>query len=223
MGLPANVLLQEEIGGENIDLMRAFYYHRVKAEELTLGSSPHSDWGSFTVVWQDDVGGLETYCKACRKWNSVPSSRVSTWKLRFVVHLSDLSSIALALASQQVVSDTAPSSSDQETTLSQRWPSPVHRVISPTNQERTSLVYFAYPPPHDSLKRISEKLTGWVSDNDKPTGVQIALNLSDYYLLRDQRQSSPTTIDCNALLREALPTDDPIALVIDAKWKQVQR
>ena len=76
LDLPSHVLLYENDdndtsrdcdngkNGKIIDLMRVFYYHRVVQREastttpIVLGSSPHTDWGSFTIVWQDDVGGL---------------------------------------------------------------------------------------------------------------------------------------------------------------------
>ena len=39
-----------------------------------MGSSPHSDWGTITVVWQDSKGGLQTYCYACDKWSNVDTT-----------------------------------------------------------------------------------------------------------------------------------------------------
>ena len=88
LDLPSHVLLHEDDesnsknrdvdNGKMIDLMRVFYYHQVQEQQqnqqqqesndknantkksppIVLGSSPHTDWGSFTIVWQDDVGGL---------------------------------------------------------------------------------------------------------------------------------------------------------------------
>ncbi|KAL7580321.1 hypothetical protein ACA910_004356 [Epithemia clementina (nom. ined.)] len=161
-----------------------------------LGSSPHTDWGSLTVVWQDDVGGLETYCHACRKWNSVPpppsrlsssssSSRATKDKtnlesaappvVSFVVHISDLTSLALGLAASNTTTSitttcTNPNGPKRKTNEEDPtdtdchyfgavdWPSPRHRVVSPTHESRVSLVYFAYPPPHLSLAQVVQFL-----------------------------------------------------------------
>jgi len=57
----------------NVDLLRCFRYDAISAddEDQQLGSSSHTDWGSLTVVWQDDKGGLQTYCHTCEKWSNV--------------------------------------------------------------------------------------------------------------------------------------------------------
>ena len=62
-----------------IDLLRVFRYGAVShsqtnANEAVLGSSAHSDWGTLTVVWQVDKGGLQTYCHSCDKWSDVVAS-----------------------------------------------------------------------------------------------------------------------------------------------------
>jgi len=69
-----------------LDLLRAFRYDAV-ATKSALGSSPHTDWGSWTVVWQDDVGGLETFNQG--QWKAVSSPCDC-----FVVHVSDYTSLA---------------------------------------------------------------------------------------------------------------------------------
>lgn len=52
-----------------MDLLRVFRYDALEKEEITnsLGSSPHTDWGSLTVVWQDSKGGLQIYCHKHKK------------------------------------------------------------------------------------------------------------------------------------------------------------
>jgi isopenicillin N synthase-like dioxygenase len=41
---------------------------------MALGSSPHTDWGTLTVVWQDNKRGLQTHCDACNVWLDVNTS-----------------------------------------------------------------------------------------------------------------------------------------------------
>eukprot|EP00554_Chaetoceros_debilis_P010665 CAMPEP_0194109020 /NCGR_PEP_ID=MMETSP0150-20130528/8623_1 /TAXON_ID=122233 /ORGANISM="Chaetoceros debilis, Strain MM31A-1" /LENGTH=69 /DNA_ID=CAMNT_0038797877 /DNA_START=33 /DNA_END=239 /DNA_ORIENTATION=+ len=57
-----------------MDLLRVFRYDAMtnaRQQYAHLGSSPHTDWGSLTVVWQDSMGGLQIYCHDCDKWNDV--------------------------------------------------------------------------------------------------------------------------------------------------------
>ena len=206
--LPPNVLLWEEPNdhhppdtqtdqGEHscsMDLLRAFFYHIVpppKDDKVVLGSSPHSDWGSWTVVWQDDVGGLETYCHACRTWNPIaPACTIHAQdKLFFVVHVSDLTSLALGLAAAAPTlrTTTDPQHPDDaqhkhdDAALQVPWPSPRHRVVSPQQQSqpqqepqepRVSLVYFAYPPPHHSLAQVVTQLQQAAHDTPQATYLQ---------------------------------------------------
>ena len=50
-----------------LDLLCIFHYFSEKQLETegllnpALGSNQHTDWGSLTVIWQDSVGGLQTY------------------------------------------------------------------------------------------------------------------------------------------------------------------
>ncbi len=83
----------------NVDLLRAFRYDAVGPEKNkrdddddddgqkddddrssaeALGSSPHTDWGTLTVVWQDDRGGLQTHCRMCDAWSDVDASPPSS-------------------------------------------------------------------------------------------------------------------------------------------------
>ena len=84
----------------NVDLLRAFRYDAVGPEKNkrdddddddgqkdddgrslaeALGSSPHTDWGTLTVVWQDDRGGLQTHCRTCDAWSDVDASPPSSY------------------------------------------------------------------------------------------------------------------------------------------------
>jgi hypothetical protein len=156
LGIPQNTVLQEgrckcshshSVGPCNIDLLRVFRYDAVDSSAQMMGSSPHSDWGTLTVVWQDTKGGLQTYCHACDAWTDVDASSSSSMAY-FFVHVGDFLSLA-----------TIPDDGNKGVPV---WPSPRHRVNCPFlkeesgddvngNQCRRSLVYFAYPPPKVSL------------------------------------------------------------------------
>jgi hypothetical protein len=154
----------------NIDLLRVFRYDAVShsqtnAIEAVLGSSAHSDWGTLTVVWQDDKGGLQTYCHACDKWSDVVTSSTTEtasstpttnekglgeYSVQLFVHVGDFLSLATIAGGTE--------------SNHPKWSSPRHRVVCPpllrqnshegdsdTKSCRRSLVYFAYPPPGISL------------------------------------------------------------------------
>lgn len=223
--LPPNLLLAEDdcqcaASSEercNIDLLRVFYYDAVDTTTNgnSMGSSPHTDWGSFTVVWQDDVGGLQTYCQAHQQWVDVPAPPLKESRVFFVVHVGDVTSLAMGHATSR-----ASSSSNQD---SPRviWPSPRHRVQSPKNSvPRASLVYFAYPPPGISLKDMEEVLVAEYSNNKRDESPAVQVPYVEYFLLHNQSVNgaaqSPEETYSVMRLR-------PLDGVFDDKWRQVQR
>ncbi|XP_052170783.1 gibberellin 20 oxidase 1-D-like [Diospyros lotus] len=67
---------------ENESIMRLNYYPPCQKPDQTLGTGPHCDPTSLTILQQDDVGGLEVYFDG--KWHSIcPSSEA------FVVNIGD--------------------------------------------------------------------------------------------------------------------------------------
>jgi len=188
----------------NIDLLRVFRYDAISSpvdsplpnndydESQVMGSSPHSDWGTMTIVWQDNKGGLQTYCHACDIWSDVDvssSTKIegtttdeygeessttknnSNRKCLLFVHIGDFLSLA-SIQNEEGNDDCYP-----------MWPSPRHRVLCPTlrhenntisgsnNSEanakdcRRSLVYFAYPPPNISLDTVQKVVSPIISSN----------------------------------------------------------
>jgi len=185
----------------NIDLLRVFRYDAVDSpshdnynnddEPQVMGSSPHSDWGTMTIVWQDNKGGLQTYCHACDVWSDVDvssSTKIegtttdeygeessttknnSNRKCSLFVHIGDFLSLA-SIQNKEGIDDCYP-----------MWPSPRHRVLCPTIRHennatvvdkskastkdcRRSLVYFAYPPPNVSLDTV-QKVVSIISSDD---------------------------------------------------------
>lgn len=204
--LPENTLLQErpctcnsqvDCAKCNIDLMRVFLYDPVHP---TLGSSPHTDWGSWTVVWQDTSGGLQTYCSEHDRYVDVIPPQGDA-KVYFIVHVGDVTSLALAHASKEgpLVA----------------YPSPMHRVICPSSTTpRVSLVYFAYPPPTISLVEIENALENHSMVMDSK------ICYDSYFLLQNQTTGSSLE-DSEAVYRRI--RTQGLCDVIRAKWDQVQR
>lgn len=334
LDLPVHLLVQEEddeeedeiIHGEKavaagassscsppLDLLRAFCYDQVAAattngSAMVLGSSPHTDWGSFTIVWQsdddaedggaDDGGGadgdadsavspppppkcLQTYCHVHDTWNAVqvvvweeedgdaspppPQNDQRRW-LQFIVHVGDMTSLAVGRALQQqqqqqkttatipnsFISDNHAKDSNHqldgnntaESATTVLWPSPRHRVLSPTTQTRHSLVYFCYPPEDATLASITSGLSEWCDQQQHrhcspyDNLHKIVIPYEDYSLLQNQ---SATAKDENTGIFAAaaasssllLPVtgrdrcedlwNQPVREILDDKWRQVQR
>eukprot|EP00980_Cylindrotheca_fusiformis_P020086 scaffold7161_cov133-Cylindrotheca_fusiformis.AAC.9 len=231
--LPSSFLSDEdEEDSSSLDLMRVFYYQATETPQM--GSSPHTDWGSWTIVWQDDIGGLETYCRYCHNWVPVPPSSPSTstttttsvWKC--IVHVGDMASLALQPTNHHQV----PVSS-QEDSYYYSWPSPKHRVVT-SHQERASLVYFGYPNANTSiqqLKTTTQEEFKTTKRRSKP------MPLSEYSLLQDQSTNATTTTittsssiqhtqeDVVLLAQKAYKTIEKMSIqqVVQEKWNQVQR
>jgi hypothetical protein len=206
--IPENLLLQEQDcncqnDSCNVDLLRVFYYDPVPDHQL--GSSPHTDWGSWTVVWQDTVGGLQAYCKSCDTYVNVDTSDEV---LQFVVHVGDVTSMSIGTASMR--------NADSAMSPQVIFPSPQHRVVSPNAQSRLSLVYFSYPPPGVSLDAIEARLPG-VLHTEKNTCV----DFTSYYILKNQTSGGGVSMSEEETYQSIRST--PLDQVFAHKWDQVQR
>lgn len=239
LDLPPNTFLADD-PNESLDLLRVFHYYAVGAvseddpsssssSPSTFGSSEHTDWGSLTVVWQDSIGGLQTYCRACQKWMGVRVEReaepdtTASNRWQCVVHVGDMASLAL---------DRSGDTPDWETTdnhVSFPWPSPKHRVVSPVHKERASLVYFGYPPRGLSMQGIQTILdNGWEHCSTRGR----RLPLEEYFLLRNQSAAKADTTDDHLDSAEDESESSrlyqtmwnlPIQDIVRLKWEQVRR
>mmetsp|Transcript_27790 Transcript_27790/g.59419 ORF Transcript_27790/g.59419 Transcript_27790/m.59419 type:complete len:461 (+) Transcript_27790:106-1488(+) len=241
--LPENTFLPDD-PSESVDLLRVFHYYAVPSKTESIGSTEHTDWGSLTVVWQDTVGGLQTYCRARNKWIDVmaPSADETHAKGRTsvkgeypnhrwqcIVHVGDIASLVLGRTSgSREAHDTGNNSNStcDSNTPSFPWPSPKHRVVSPVHNERASLVYFGYPPRGSSLQRIQTSLDdGWKHGSTRGQ----RLPLEEYYLLRDQSASGENSASSSAAVadeaRDLCRTmwNLPVQDIVRLKWKQVHR
>lgn len=66
----------------NDSIMRLNYYPPCQKPDLTLGTGPHCDPTSLTILHQDNVGGLEVFVD--EKWHSIPPNTNA-----FVVNIGD--------------------------------------------------------------------------------------------------------------------------------------
>ena len=203
----------------NVDLLRCFRYDALPFEQKDrLGSSSHSDWGALTAVFQDDKGGLQTYCHACEKWTDVatPERKMTGNTANLFIHVGDFLSLT----------------SHKEGKHPPIWPSPRHRVVCPTkkldqseesSQCRRSLVYFAYPPPNNSLAAAQGVVEPLISDF-----YNSSIKFQDYSLLHDQSQQQQGADQLNDRNRTCYEKyldirGKPFGKVIQEKWNQVQR
>ncbi|CAL5323976.1 unnamed protein product [Camellia sinensis] len=112
-------------------IMRCNYYPPCKEPGLTLGTGPHCDPTSLTILHQDEVGGLEVF--ANNKWQGVRPRPDA-----LVINIGDT---FMALCNG-------------------RYKSCMHRAVVNKERERRSLAYFVCPredkvvsPPQDLIDR----------------------------------------------------------------------
>nr|CAD1843565.1 unnamed protein product [Ananas comosus var. bracteatus] len=102
----------------NDSIMRLNYYPRCQRPELTLGTGPHCDPTSLTILHQDDVGGLQVLADG--QWLSVRPSTDA-----FIVNIGDT---FMALSNG-------------------RYKSCLHRAVVNSETVRKSLAFFLCPGP----------------------------------------------------------------------------
>jgi hypothetical protein len=122
---------------------------------MALGLSPHTDWGTLTVMWQDNKGGLQTHCDACDVWSEVDASSSSSLNgvggvvtndgttttggddgdhdhvdARFFVHVGNFLSLA-TIKIDMIPDDDDDGDGDIKISRGPEWPSPRHQVLCP--------------------------------------------------------------------------------------------
>jgi hypothetical protein len=148
-----------------------------------------------------------------------------------IVHVGDMASLALDQTplTTQILKKTPMGNVDDASCPYFMWPSPRHRVVSSTNTDRVSLVYFGYPPAQQSLSNIQKSLKSWL-----PSKRGKCLPLQEYYLLRDQSvtaitreglsPSHPST-SASSFAQATYESiwNRPIHEIVQLKWRQVNR
>ena len=263
LNLPKNTFMQSDactcnnkettdIHSCSMDLLRVFLYDAVSSkedQEHNLGSNPHTDWGSLTIIWQDRKGGLQNYCYTHNVWNDVKAMN-DTEHTHLFVHVGDFLSLALNHARRN-----NPLADGGEHRII--WPSPRHKVLCPiklsnesnaaNKSARCSLVYFVYPPMGVSLQDAEERLESMDTTlnqecldsikNEKSTILEseqgITFPYERYILLMDQSSLEKLNVkqshgrflsqrECSyAKYREIRLRS--FHQVIQEKWSQVQR
>ena len=121
---------------EHRSALRALYYPSFASPlpSNQYRSSAHTDYGAFTILKQDSIGGLQVQNRADENWIDVPFIENS-----FVVNLGDLMS----------------------RWTNDRWQSTPHRVIAPSNlsndhrySSRQSLAFFCQINPEEIVTCI---------------------------------------------------------------------
>jgi isopenicillin N synthase-like dioxygenase len=156
--------------GEKISLMRLFHYFTVSEEEQReqlethqkryVGSSPHTDWGLLTIILHNAIGGLQFYHD--NQWMDVPTTIPNS----LVINIGDYFALA----------------------TNQEYVSPIHRVLTPTEQDRLSYVYFFYPNFRSEL--IASEKTTAVLENNPGNGKSIPEGILDEEGNMDQQQKT---------------------------------
>lgn len=122
---------------EHRSALRSLYYPSFSSPlpENQFRSSAHTDYGSFTILKQDSIGGLQVQNRFDGKWIDVPFIENS-----FVINLGDLMS----------------------RWTNDRWVSTPHRVVAPLINtkdglypSRQSIAYFCQINPNEIVQSIT--------------------------------------------------------------------
>ncbi|KAI9114283.1 hypothetical protein K1719_014511 [Acacia pycnantha] len=120
-------------------IMRCNFYPPCDLSDLTLGTGPHSDPISVTILHQDQVGGLEVYID--NKWLAVAPRPEA-----FVINIGDTF----------------------QALTNGKYKSCVHRALVNKENERRSLVYFIVPNKDKTVKPPEELLFGEKEERKYP-------------------------------------------------------
>lgn len=117
-------------GGETISQMRLFHYWPAPPESAkqAMGSSPHTDWHTLTVISRDDASSLQYIDQESGEWREA-----AVGEGELVLLIGDW----LSMFSRGV------------------FRSAPHRVLSPENESSLSFVLFFYPAADARLPRDS--------------------------------------------------------------------
>nr|ABX45092.1 gibberellin 20-oxidase [Acacia mangium] len=125
-----------EFFDKNNSIMRLNYYPPCQKPDLTLGTGPHCDPTSLTILHQDKVGGLQVYVD--NEWHSITPNFNA-----FVVNIGDT---FMALSNG-------------------RYKSCLHRAVVNSQTTRKSLAFFLCPgddkvvtPPSELVDHVSPRI-----------------------------------------------------------------
>nr|QEP99657.1 flavonoid synthase I [Plagiochasma appendiculatum] len=132
LGLPTSYI-KNAVGGDDAEQKILFnYYPQCPQPDMTLGLRSHTDYGTITVLQQDDVGGLQAYKEDRDKWVTVEPIPGA-----LVINLGD---------QIQILSNA-------------KYCSVEHQAVVNSNQTRLSLVTFANPSSTSQMGPAPELLS----------------------------------------------------------------
>ncbi|GLJ49001.1 hypothetical protein SUGI_1033770 [Cryptomeria japonica] len=127
LGLPDNRL--NEFFKDDMSIARLNSYPECPKPELALGIGRHKDVGALTLLYQDEVGGLEVRCKENGQWVPAPPMPNS-----FVLNVADC---------VQVLTNDI-------------YESIEHRAVVNDNRRRLSVPFFLIPSHYAMIKPLDE-------------------------------------------------------------------
>ncbi|ESQ40654.1 hypothetical protein EUTSA_v10015436mg [Eutrema salsugineum] len=122
---------------DNDSILRLNYYPKCNQPELALGTGPHCDPTSLTILHQDQVGGLQVFVD--NKWQSISPNPQA-----FVVNIGDT---FMALTNGQ-------------------YKSCLHRAVVNSERERKSFAFFL-SPNGDKMVKPPEELVGGIFSGER--------------------------------------------------------
>ncbi|KAK1415315.1 hypothetical protein QVD17_31094 [Tagetes erecta] len=128
LSLGVNQAHFKELFEDNDSIMRLNYYPRCQKPNLTLGTGPHCDPTSLTILHQDSVGGLEVFID--NEWRSIAPNQNA-----FIVNIGDT---FMALSNG-------------------RYKSCLHRAVVNNTLHRKSIAFFLCPKK-DKVVRPPDEL-----------------------------------------------------------------
>lgn len=98
LGLPAQRL--NGFFKDQTTFIRLNHYPLCPSPELALGVGRHKDAGALTILYQDDVGGLDVKCKSNGEW-----VRVKPIPGSYIINVGDLIQVSNGLYMQNTHQD----------------------------------------------------------------------------------------------------------------------
>lgn len=188
-----------------MDLLRVFRYDystkSTTCDNVNIGSSPHTDWGTMTIVSQNEVDGLQIH--RSDKWHDVqfPTSSDCNSNRYLFFHVGDFLSL----------------------TSKNQFHSPLHRVLLSSSEIRYSLVYFLYPSSSELTLRQGERQLQLGMENcERGRNIQY----EHYSVLQNQCMNNNNGDKYESNSAKSVYNsiqDRSFHTVIHEKWNQVQR